>query len=224
MAYAPHTLFVMAGSLTDPNSGQKDIWQCSVRGVQVDSPDRPVTDPVAFMNGIATPLATYFASADSQICAYASLDYIKVNNIGADGKYSDKSNTNQHDYSPIIQGTGTNGHPFTESFAYSWRTTKARGPGSHGRIYLPNASQGAAGSATIAPAVQAVYLTAAQQLLHILNVGDGDTAGMLPVVASNVNATNTPVTSISIGRVIDSQRRRRNALTEAYISGPAFPG
>jgi hypothetical protein len=223
VVYAPHTLFVMGGVIADPSGAGEDIWECTIRGVQVDSPDRPVTDPVAFMNGIAAPLLAWFKAPASCNVVAAALGYIKVNNIGADGKYISKTATNVHDYPANQTGGAPATHDFSKSWAYSWSTSVARGPGKNGRIYPPNASVGSAGSAICTSADQAKLLAAAQGLLHVLNVGDGDTAGMLPVVASKVNATNTPITGIRIGRVVDSQRRRVNALAEDYVAGPAFP-
>lgn len=223
MAFAPHTLIAFGGKLTDRVSSVVDIWECTIRAVQLDSHDRPVSNPAGLMNGMADPLATWFTTAANKMSSAASLGYLKVNTIGPDGKYASSGSTNVHDYATGIVGGAAPSHPYTESWCYSWGTAIKRGPGARGRIYPPNGTTQFGDSVICTGAEQAAFLTSAQNLLKVINIGDGNSAAGAPVIASRVNATNTIITTIRIGRVVDSQRRRRSAIPENYVEGLSNP-
>lgn len=224
MVYAPHTLVAFGGRLNASLAGGVDeIWECTVRGVQLDDHTRPVTNPQAYVDGVAGPLAAWYASVTSLMNGFSSLDFVKANSIGPDGKYSDPSTVHRHDYTPGIGGGLTPVFPDIISCCWSWRSAKTRGPGSHGRIYPPNNTIGVSNNMALDSAARDRHLTAAQNLMHVLSVGDGDLAEMTPVIASKVNATNTPITEIWIGSILDVQRRRKSAETEIYTKGVIFP-
>jgi hypothetical protein len=151
----------------------------------------------------------------------ATLDWLKVNTIGPDGKYADPSVVHRHDYSGAIAGGLAPIFPDILTCCWSWRTAKTRGPGSHGRIYPPNNTVGSSNQMNLGTDDRARHLVAAQNLFHLLSVGDGDLAEMTQVIASKVNATNTPITEIWVGSILDVQRRRKDAETEVYTKGPA---
>lgn len=224
MVYKPHTLVAFGGKLLAATAGGTDeIWECTVRGVQLDNPDHTVNDPIGFMNGIQSPLATWFHDASNLMSTFSTLEFVKVNNIGADGKYQDPSHANTHDYTPGIVGGKDPIHPDIISCCWSWRTARTRGPGSKGRIYPPNMTLGTASNMDLSSGQRDQHLAAAQRLLHIFQIGDGDTAAMLPVVASKVDASNTPITTIAVGSILDVQRRRKSAEVEIYTTGTASP-
>lgn len=221
MVYRPHTLVAFGGTLAASFAGgTDDEWQCGIRGVQADVLADPVHDPVAYMNGLAPNLATWFADPASLMSTGATLDWLKVNTIGPDGKYVDPSTVNRHDYHPPIQGAIVPIVPDILVCAWSWRTAKSRGPGSHGRIYPPNNVTGSSPSMGIGGTDRSRHLVAAQELMHWVGLGNGDLAEMQPVIASKVNATNTPITEIWIGSIYDVQRRRKGDEVEIYTKGP----
>lgn len=222
MVYKPHTLVAFGGRLLAAGAGGTDeIWENTMRFVQADNLDHTINDPIAYLNGIMNPLATWFHSNSSLMSTTATLAYVKVNNIGADGKYQDPGNVNRHDYLPEIVGNTNPVYPDIISCCWSWRTAKTRGPGSKGRIYPPNFTIGNAPSMSLTEDQRNQHLGAATALVHLLEIGDGDTAAGQLVIASKVNATNTPVTTIAIGSVLDVQRRRKNAEVEVYTTGPS---
>lgn len=222
MVYSAHTLVSFGGTLAaDAAGGSPEIWQVGIRGVQADDHSSPVKNPVAYMNGLAPALATWYAQATSLMSTKSTLDWLKVNSIGPDGKYLDASNTNRHDFSPVIPGAMPAIVPDILSVCWSWRTAKKRGPGSHGRIYPINNVVGGSNLMALSSSDRDRHLTAAQNLFHILQIGDGDLAEMTPVIASKVNATNTPITEIWIGSIYDVQRRRKSAEVEIYTKGLA---
>jgi hypothetical protein len=222
MAYQPHTLITFGGTLLASQAGGiNEIWQVTLRAVQADRLDHTLNDPAAYMNGIAAPLLTWWKLPASLMSSGATLDWLKVNNIGVDGKYEDQSNTNQHDYPASQFGGAAPTLPDILTVCWSWRSAKKRGPGSHGRIYLPNATAVPQLSMALTTAQQNQHLASATALIHLLSIGDGDVNEAQIVIASKVNATNTPITTISIGSIIDVQRRRKDAEVEVYVSGPS---
>lgn len=220
--YPRHSLVVLGGTLYSPTAGpSNEIWECTLRGTQADQPNQPVNDPVAYLNGIKGPLGAWYAAANNLMSAQSTLDYIKCNHIGPDGKYESKTITNRLDYSPKVIGGASQVYPDILSVAWSWRTGRTRGPGSHGRIYPPNMTTTTTASMSITTAQQAAHGAAAQRLLHLLEIGDGGTNALRLCVVSGVDASATPITRIVIGSIIDVQRRRKSNEAELYSSFPS---
>lgn len=217
VVYAPHTLVAFGGTLSATFAGgTDDEWQCNIRGVQLDDHSSPVKNPQGYLDGIAGPLGAWFADPVNLMSTGATLDYVKANSIGPDGKYSDLTAVHRHDYVPPVQGGLVPIVPDIMTCAWSWRTLKKRGPGSHGRIYPPNNTVGSSPSMGIGGTDRGRHSAAALRLLAILQLGDGDLAQMTVVIASKVNATNTVVTECWIGSIYDVQRRRRDDEVEIY--------
>lgn len=213
MAYAPHTLVAFGGALNEIASGD-EIWECTIRGYSPGGSKLPLSDPAGYMGQIHTALATWFGASTSGMYQGSTLKWLKVNNIGADGKYSD-STTNVYDYpSPTAGYVATQKAPAFCSVAMAWTTSRTRPPGAWGRIYPPNPSYAVVGSA-IASADQALVVTAAKNLLGVLRNCSGS-LGFIPVIASKVNATNTEITGVRVSDVYDVQRRRKNAALITY--------
>lgn len=215
MAYSTHTLVSFGGTI----GADLDIWSCGVR-VQRPSPDfGSLEDPAGYMAEIATPLGTWYGSSDHHLADDTTLDWLKVNNIGVNGKYSDPTHPNTYDYATPVEGGTSRAWSAILTLAISWRTATLRGPGSNGRIYLPVAGASASTNAglILSPAVVANILTAGVDLITVLRNSTGDNPAD-PIVASGVNATNNSITSVRVGNVVDVQRRRKNELVEVYQS------
>lgn len=98
--------------------------------------------------------------------------------------------------------------------------TDAAGASSRGRLYWPACGMSiqsadfriSTGTRTTALAAFKTYLTSIE---GALNTGLGLTNASL-TVWSRVKASTMPVTLLQLGNVLDTQRRRRDKLTEAY--------
>lgn len=220
MAFAPHSRVSFGGTLSPSGFGDTgDIWQCNVS--IVNGSIGGGFDNGAYLEEIAGPLLAWYQAPANGLSIGAFLRWVKCNAINADGTYFDGNNTNVHDYpGDLTRGGAQPKNPDIISIATSWRTSKARGPGSHGRIYLPNNTYGETTDITIAPPDQLKAANAGKALLQVLANGPGIT--VTPVVASKVNATNTPITRVAVGSVKDVQRRRKNAIKETYTVVTAF--
>jgi len=217
VGYASHTLVTFGGKL----GSSSEIWSNSIRVGAVGGAHLTLTDPATYLAEIAPPLATWFGGTD--FLNIDTLTFVKANNIGADGEYEDPAHPHTHDYpgAGIPGGYATSDYlPRFLSLCLSWRGDALRGPGSNGRIFPPWRLQSGdlvgAGHEYIADGTIAGFMTKGLALLTILR-NAGGTEQAVPVIASQVTGTNYPITSIRIGNVLDSQRRRKNALVETYL-------
>lgn len=218
MPFPEHVLFSFGGLLTETESFD-EIWQCNVRGVAQGQ--GYMVNIQTYLDEVAPALKSWF-SGGHYMSASSSLQYLKVNNINPAGHYADPSTTFEHLYSPTQAGGDQAVAPAFTSIAYSFRTERSRGPGSHGRIYPPNfCSATINGGSAIGTQDVTLHRTAAHDLLALILNQDG-TVGLTPCVVSGKAAIAEPITRVGIGTVYDFQSRRKNHAVEVY-SFAAFP-
>lgn len=212
MAYAPHTLVAFGGTLNTAQTKAKEIWQCGVR-----LGGGGINDCAAYLAAIQGGLSAWF-HANTLIPSVCTLDWVKANNIGADGKYV-SPNTFVHDYAPTITGGGVAGINDILTLVLTWTTDYQRGPAHEGRIFLPLYGVGQVSGAAMT-ASQADINTALAQGKSLLTVlANGVTGGAgYPAVLSKINGADRSITGIKVGDVLDVQRRRKDALKETYTS------
>nr|CRY96089.1 hypothetical protein [uncultured prokaryote] len=210
--YAPHIAVVIGGNLV--SEVQVEIWQCTINVLPASGAVLDF-DTDGYLLSIQAALQTWWEYPGYKNGNTATLTFVKANAIGADGHYESSTETSFYDYSPATAGGGAIVHPDILCSVTSWTTDKARGPGSKGRIYLPN-QWGDGAHMTISSADQSGIMDAGKGLLHVLQNTAVPAVQTVPVVASGVNATNTPITGVAAGNVLDVQRRRKNALVETY--------
>lgn len=166
-------------------------------------------------------VVTWFGRGTSFISSQARLDRVSLNAIGPDGHYADPGNPHDFDFPSATAPTGPSAVTSWPQLTtcVSLRTAVSRGLGTHGRVYTPTALASAAtgrvsagNAASIATSFKdfIVALNAIDQLLVAGNVRVG--------VVSNVGSPGPSriVTNVLVGDVLDTQRRRRNALVETY--------
>lgn len=230
LTYAPHTLVVFGGLFNGgPPNG--DAWQCGIRvaegtvGPDANDNGAPLATPAAYITDLQATLKTWFLALVGTVgCSgSATLNWIKVNNIGANGKYSDPLNTHRYDYAVPVNGPVTTaGQCYVMTLAYTWNTLRARGAGAHGRVYLPLGLP-AQGSPIIGNTTN--YATHGKNLLAAIArpVGAASAAnGVFPIVASGRIAQNLQINGVKVGTVMDTQRRRKLQIPETYYS-TTFP-
>ena len=220
MPFRPHTRVTLQGEIFS-GSTVLDIWSCNINVVR-NLLFGPLDDPAAYLEQIAAPMAAWFTGATHRMRNDVRLTQLKVNNIGADGKYSDPGHPHTNAYGPlVVGGSVTVDTPPMCSLAWSWTTSLFRGPGHTGRIYPPNALLGTtAANSKVTSGEAGTHVTAAKALLDVLR----NTGGILasPCVSSAVLEDNVLITGVRVGDVIDVQRRRKNAEVETY-SASAWP-
>lgn len=116
-----------------------------------------------------------------------------------------------------VTGTGGATHPFQTSWVTSIRTDQVGGSG-RGRMYWPGTGQLIDGD-TLRPTGANVTATLDAVTLYLQSVMDAirltfDLTGL--AVWSRTNNALYPARRLEMGDVLDTQRRRRDTLTETY--------
>lgn len=211
--YKPHTLVEFGGTLQQ-YSGSDEIWTCGIRCGDVNESYGPAANPGQYLDPMAAALATWYAKPASGMSGASHLTFLKINNIGANGKYTTNP-TNVHEYSGSgIVGGGSSSWPTIISVAYTWETGFKRGRAARGRIYPPNPTYGGLGSVLTLPQatlardaaidlIQSVFAAMRSQPFEDY---------LVPGVYSSIDASYRPVTGVSVDCVVDVQRRRKNRV------------
>jgi len=219
--YPRHWLFVMGGNLT--GSAPNEIWECTIRGVPAAGSTHTYGDEDAVLAAIAPAMDDWYSDGEHHLSQYSSLAYLKLNEIAPDGTYADPGASHRYDYAVPVAGTDNAATPTFVSACLSWRTARARGIASHGRIYPV---WGIAMSQTdrLTETQQTNFLNAGFDLLNAVSepsTGDFEFAPCVVSKGANNGAGAgrvEAITRVLVGDVYDVQRRRKNALPETYAS------
>lgn len=205
----------------------QDIWTCGINmSIQNDEliPIVPTSAVTAFENYIQDIdddmidiFTNYISNTQMDIPTAVTLDYIKLAVIGTNGEYI----VDAHTWEPQDASGGKIGSYIPQvSLVMTLQSDKRVDPGKYGRFYLP----------TTVPTVNSTYrptntqakATLTANLLAALNrrVGGGlaDVRVRPAAVtsASNFSGSYRPFTTVKVGNVFDTQRRRRNKIGEIY--------
>jgi len=204
----PHWYVQWGGKL--PGNEQ---WSCGLRMAIVNS-GTAINDP-AMQAGVAAAVQAFHISAGASISAAAKLSFVKVNLVGTDGRYV--APTTSETIVADVGGSGSSApaYPNQVALAVSLTTAFSRGPAHRGRFYVPLPSFGLDGAGTISSAAATQMKGAATDLLTALNAVDNNST--VAVFSRKLGApAHNIVTGIEVGRVYDTQRRRRRSLVENY--------
>lgn len=193
-----------------------DIFSCGIRMAnQVkNSGLNDITDDVAQRFGEAC--GRFHLNPQSFISPAAVMTYAKANVIGIDGKYKYPLT---HEYTPVgIPGGGGDlyTYPNQVTLAVSTLSAVSRGPAHRGRFYLPMPTAPVQVDGMItANNANAVRLSADTFIAELNAV---DPAQWFAAIFSRKSpgAAHRQIVATEVGRVYDTQRRRRNALSENY--------
>ena len=164
-----------------------------------------------------TALRAWFVSPAARHTPQAFLEFVKLNAVNPEtGKYASQAQTIVH-VSPVGGGGGTGPQAPQLTVAVSLMTGVSRGRGHIGRIFPPNSTAFALGAdGRISIAEQGQIAEAARTMIAAVNAVGAPKV----VIFSKVAQTVTPVTAVAVGRVIDTQRRRRSSLAEERVVVP----
>jgi len=208
-----------------------EIWSNSVRlapsntGPASDVPTHE--EMVEWMEDLAADaVANFHSRPDTGIHAQAKLTFLKMNVVDMNGHYVENT-TLEHVYSPVVSGGSQSVlHPNQCTLVVSTCTEFARGPAHRGRFYLPLCAKAleTATGAISAPEAMLVAVSAATFLSELHDQPGIDTGGAgdvhVCVMSSQGTGATNRVTAVEVGTIIDTQRRRRNAMKEAYQRAP----
>jgi hypothetical protein len=177
----------------------------------------------AFAQDAMADWAAFMRNANSRCPVPMVLTFAKFNRIDNEGLYADRNTTNEvTNLGPIIQGTQVAVHAPQVALVATYLTAKGRGVGSKGRTYFPSPAIGIDASGRIPVAERDNFALAVRDLIRDLNNNpglDAETGGLDLSIVSPGGKSGGPqrnkVTGLRVGRVLDTQRRRRNSLVEA---------
>jgi hypothetical protein len=166
---------------------------------------------------IAQSLETWWNSLSTFHAESRRMTGFKWNAIGPDGKFADPSLPNTYQFATPLKGTSGNQlvMPLQIAAVVTTRTGR-KGKSYNGRIYTPGPVSSQAGPYWDPTYMQTLKAVTAN-LLTDLNQ-DVSGTGTRACIVSNAGNPGpvTLITHVTVGRVPDTVRRRRNALTEEY--------
>lgn len=177
---------------------------------------------------IAARWQTLFTAGNMKIGNSHLTTHIKISDLGTDGKTT-LSNTVFYQYPSPIAGAQTNPIPLPQSaLVCTLRSSIPRGIASKGRMYLPGVAVPVQGNGHLPTADPENMSTLLKTFFDGVNTdlgirGDIILASRGRTGANPTTGINAKVTSIRVGDVYDTQRRRRNALQEVYTSKVLTP-
>lgn len=232
MAYPRHYLLAWGGPL-----GSQEQWSCSLRmtheGLQNVADATLEAGAKTSINEVAAKVRAYHQGSGSLLNNGAQLGWVKFNPIGPNGRYINLT-TYEKLYEPAVAPQSGSAGPFQIAAAISLETGVNRGLAVAGRWFLPVANIPVADGLMVQN-VQDELRNDAARFVRALNNWEGIDMPSSPVVCvvsrgKRLNPTQTPaefgpgtfrpVTSIAVGNVLDTQRRRRAQLKEAYRTWP----
>lgn len=167
---------------------------------------------------------TFFEDAGSGFSSNFKTVGVKISLVSPAGT-SDPANTAYFYYAAAISG-GSGGSWFPPQIALvaTLTTARVRGYGSKGRMFLPGINFPIDATGHMAPTEQGNIRT---KLVTFLNGVNTDNSHDYVVVLNSALSAGIPghpalvepITGVRVGNVYDTQRRRRNALVEAYVAG-----
>ncbi len=207
--YKPHLRLSLTGVLGDMGQEAFSFGVSLSTGVLAGEQNGPL------FQDIVQDCVAYFQRPDTQISQSARLREVKLAFIGADGKYTNNALIS----APLdIPGPDARArHPFQCSLAVSLGTDR-RGSSGRGRYYLPMPAMGVGADGEISNGDALFCRNSAQTWLNALNNSPGVDNTTGGVIIASGKGFETKVTTVRVGRVVDTVRSRRRSLDEAYTT------
>lgn len=202
-------------------AGGGDIWSCGFSlGTDTDATIESITEDLPSVGGIiGTLIQSWFSNSGNHVPSDVKLVSVKAAAINTDGKQ-----TTPAWEAEFLASGGTN-FPYLPQGA-TVRTlvsSKFKDPGKYNRFYLPVAIDNTFETWKISNGVATSMATLTAQLIDDINTslaeaGPFNNTYEVCVVSNKGTGYQYPVASVRVGNIVDTQRRRRNALTETYQS------
>lgn len=204
-----------------------EIWSCGLRMAalnEVFGDGLALSDSGMenYLDHYTTKLTEFHQRAVSNIGSGAKMNFVKFNKIGLDGKYVNQGATHVRFINPPIAGAIGGNISNQIALCVTLTTDVQRGPASKGRFYLPAPVIAIDDTGRISAAKANEIMASVRTLLEDLSDSPGLDSDVTPDVVVMSRKPGAPaaryVTGLRIGRVLDTQRRRRNNMDEAYVT------
>lgn len=198
----------------DAYNGQ-EIW---TTGFSIGATEQGSADPtIEAAEAIANAWVNWFTATNSGTATSHRTLAVKYNKMGTDGKQVTDPTIEYVLPTPAVGASATGNHPAQCTMVLSLRAEQSRGLATKGRMYLPTTAFQVGQSGKVSESNITLSLDMLQTFFQAIR----NTAPVLgvPILTSGsgiLGATNA-VSTIAMGTVYDTQRRRRNDLTEEYV-------
>ena len=224
MATPPYAYRVTRVTIEGTFGASGEIWTTGFYMGNVSADADLPTQQLA--DDIRTAYTTFHTTAGSYISNSCNFTGVKVSSIGTDGK-SDANDTVYSNPASPVQGARVEIWPPQISLAATLIGVSARGLASKGRMYLPGVVRVIDNTYKIDGTNQASILTNVKNFITACNASTATPNVVILASHGQLNKDRTPklgglgpvnheVTAVRLGNVYDTQRRRRNGLTENY--------
>lgn len=205
----PHLYVQWGGKL--PGGEQ---WSCGLRLANTTAAGYVHSAPMH--TAVTAAVQAYHSSAGAYLSPRALLSSVKMNLINVDGHYAEAVT-----YEQVVADVPGGGNvaqtpPNQIALAVSLTTGFSRGPAHRGRFFLPLPSNSIAADGTFSASSAGEVSDATDTFIASLNAA---AANWKVAVFSRKSgaAAHRLVTGNQVGRVYDTQRRRRRSLAELYV-------
>ena len=165
---------------------------------------------------------TFFQGANTKISNQYACYGVKVAQLNTDGTTVPDSVRYFDAAQPYAGNSTSTNFPPQIALVATLVTASARGLGAKGRMYLPGIQAGLDANAKISSTDRGNIATNLAAMFNGINA-DADVPGTCMTasfgrVSPATVGVSQIITSVRVGNVYDTQRRRRNALVESYSS------
>ena len=196
-------------------SAEPDIWNVVMHCLADTEPDASGLDEIA-ANVLAAWTAHIFSGTPgAQLSTYCAMDGVKAYSLDAEGHALAMGLAVPDGGSPT--GSAATGLPMQLAVCVSLNTARP-GRSYQGRSYLAGlAGEAVSASGLLTEATTLIFANAFAAMMSEVNAstyagGEGLTLGVLSKLKTNIQ----DITHVRVGNIVDTQRRRRNAVAEAY--------
>ncbi len=175
-----------------------------------------------FADAIKSAWQTFFTSATTGVSNTVTSNQVKLSQLGTDGKTIPEDTIFSTWATPINGTLTTTLFPPQITLAATLASSLPRGLGAKGRMYLPGICHPLISGGIISTTNQTNIGTNLATFFNAVNTAAP--VGSRVILASeghkktNTGALNKNVTSVKVGNVYDTQRRRRNGIRETYTT------
>lgn len=219
MPYQPHLKISYIGERrAGSTSPAVETWTFATRWAPVSGVAFPTNGSTEDMDALAAAGATNAGAFFNQQWFEDSvyLTETRAYMIGADGKAV--GNIGYNVLATPFKGAATHKYPFQVAHSVSL-VAEGRGKGKYGRVYLPGSGTQVNSDGLLPVPACTTLATNFAQYMGLVDTALAARLGQdveLVVAGTTGAGTLRPVREIWVGRVLDTQRRRRRSLTEVH--------
>lgn len=217
----PYRAKVNRVTLYGSSFGGQEIW---TTGFYLGNTDSDVGVPnESTAAAIKTAWATFCGATDVVMSYMWKTEGVKISHFNADGTTDLDVVVNSPYTTAIEGGSGQIGYPPQVSLVATLLADNGKGLAGKGRMYLPGIAAGLDTTGHIGGTQHqnianrlAAFFNEVEASIDVQGQVINASHGRAPFTGST--ATNRAITHVRVGNVYDTQRRRRNALTESYAT------